>query len=376
MPSVAELCEVRTEAGIFRDWTSVLIQQSYESHFARQCRLQLAEPTASGKGGASVARVFRLKPGDRTDIALAGKLIIQEGRVKARQASYDATRHGVQVDILSKAGTITDVSVDAGGGQYRNYSYEAIASSILKPFGLKFRLENPPDGAQERFPNVIVQHGETPFELLARLARQRGLWLKSEADGTIVGGVPDKGSGFTFEEGRNILAASCYIEKPEVTSVIAKSQQPGSDSLFGKEAAQVSARAKMADGDGQTRTVLAEEPLSQRGAQLRANMEASALIAANLRVSLTYQGWLRPDNGQLWELGEEITVKSPMLFPTDEGQATLRVWAVAYSQETNAGSQTTLDLVNEKAFSLMGGDASRPGPFAPSATPAQPETLT
>ena len=55
--------------------------------------------------------------------------------------------------------------------------------------------------------------------------------------------------------------------------------------------------------------------LSQKELQLRTNMEAQALEADLLRVTLVYQGWLNP-NGELWSLSDFVTVKSPMLFPT------------------------------------------------------------
>ena len=62
--------------------------------------------------------------------------------------------------------------------------------------------------------------------------------------------------------------------------------------------------------------VVAEHPLTQKEAQIRADMEASALLSAVVRVTVTHHGWIKPGGSELWELGEAVTVKSPMLFPT------------------------------------------------------------
>jgi hypothetical protein len=62
---------VRTKSGIYRDWISVTVEQSFRSAggnagIPRVFRLQVAEPDT---------KVLRLKPEDRVDIALAGKVV-------------------------------------------------------------------------------------------------------------------------------------------------------------------------------------------------------------------------------------------------------------------------------------------------------------
>lgn len=152
MPVVEEFCEVRTKSGIYRDWTSVAVAYSYGQKAAteRQFTLTIAEPSLKS---------FLLIPGDRVDVALAGKLVIQEGYLIDRQVFLDASRHVVQVTGTSKAGPISNVSVDLpGGGQLRGYTLEAIAKKVLQPYGLNFRVENGPPGATMPFPNVAVRY--------------------------------------------------------------------------------------------------------------------------------------------------------------------------------------------------------------------------
>ncbi|WP_407529441.1 contractile injection system protein, VgrG/Pvc8 family [Methylobacterium oryzisoli] len=368
MPKLEEYCEVRTTGGVFRDWINVAVEQSFGNpNWMRTFRLIVAEPSEHLQ--------LRLKPGDRVDIALAGKVVIQEGYISRRQAAIAPQQHLVQIEGYSKAGTITEASVDVPGGQFRNYSVDAIAKRVLQPYGLNFKVENGPEGWQEKFPNVSVRYGETPFDLVSRLCSQRGLWLHADESGNLIAG-PKSGGGAMFAEGVNILAANCMIEMPSVASLVGSSQAQGSDSLFGKKAAEIQAKTDVSGGPkGTKRIVLAEMPLTQKELQARVNMEAAALAASQLRVSLTYQGWLNP-SGSLWNLGESVTVRSPALFPIQGGQMELRLWGYVYSQDVAGGTTTTLELVNAGAFQQKYSDGQQSDSFYQAIPPAQPEQPT
>ncbi|MFK5597944.1 phage baseplate assembly protein [Methylobacterium sp. HMF5984] len=368
MPAPELFCEVRTAGGTYRNWMQVVIAQSFDAAWQRNFSLICAEPNAVAN--------FRLKPGDRVDVTIAGQVVIREGYIVNREASYDANRHGVKVDGYSKAGVAAEGSVDSGTGQFRGYRLNAIANSVLKPYGIKFRLENPPEGANEPFPNVMVRYGESPFSLISRLCNMRGLWLRADADGTMVAGTKPDGTAATFVEGQNILAAACSIQMPAVSKTIYNSQQPGSDSLFGKKAAEIQAGSTLSGGiPGIVRKGLAEMPADAKGVQLRTNMDAQAIESSRLRVSLTYAGWLKPD-GTLWSLTDKVSVKSPMLFPTESGQMELKLWGYVYSQN-EAGTTTTIELVNAGAFAIRNPDAKADdGWYRPGATEAQPDAPT
>jgi prophage tail gpP-like protein len=197
------------------------------------------------------------------------------------------------------------------------------------------------------------------------------------ADGTVTAGAPDKPSNVVLEEGVNIVAATSMISMMEVDETIARSQAQGSDSLFGRKAAEISAKGKMPDGiKGFKRIVLAEEPLTQKELNTRANMEMAAMNRAAVQVSVTHQGWLKPGGSSLWELKEKLTVKSPMLFPVEGGEMELYVFGMTYEQNGIQGTTTTLDLVNRAAFGLKFTDASGNPNYAPPADDAKPEPQT
>lgn len=373
MPKLDEWCEVRTNGGIFRDWTSVSVRYGIDPSFQRVVQLECAEPMEPGRSGvAKVAQ--RLKPGDRVDVAIGGKLVIENGYIKIRQTAYDANRHAVQVMAVAKSNPIREVSVDiADGGQYRGHTFEAIAKRALAQIGVDFRLVNPPAIASVPFRNVIVQTGETIAELLERLARQRNVWLWTDVDGTVLAGDPStSGASATLEEGVNILSASSYIEFPWAENVVMMSQTQGSDDLWGRRASEIGAKSTIASGDtGKTVIGLAEHPATQQELQARTDMEAKAINAAIHRDVITHKGWYRPGGTDLWKEGDSATVKSPMLYPFANGEQTLRVWAVTCSQSNEGGTTTAVELVNEATFQQQFPDASKGSPFA---TPAVPDS--
>lgn len=367
MPSPDLICEVRTTSGTYRDWLTVQVSQDIDSRWMRTFRLTCAEPSTS--------MMQRLYPGLTVDIAMAGQIIIQGGLIETRTAAYDADRHGVQISGYSKAGPITKVSADAGTGQFRGYKIDAIANRLLKPHGLKFSVQNGPDGWDLPFSNVIIRHGETPFDAISRLCRQRGLWIYSEANGDLIAGSKAAAStGLTYTEGRDILSASCNITMPIAAAVMGNAQQPGSDTLFGRKASEISATSKLSDGiPGLARKVLSEMPLSQKELQLRTNMESQAIEASRLQVSLSYQGWLNPA-GKFWDLGEFVTVKSPMLFPTQSGQLDLKLWGFTHEQTPKGETTTKIDLRNVSAWNVAHPDGNTSdGFFGGTVTPAQPD---
>lgn len=358
MPKLEEYCEVRTSNGIFRDWTSVSVRYGIDPSYSRTVTLECAEPMAPGRSGVALV-AQRLKPGDRCDVALGGQLVIEGGYIKIRQTAYDAERHAVQVVAVAKSNTIREVSVDTSdGGQFRNYTFQAIANKVLAPAGISLRLVNPPAAANSPFRQVIVQTGETIAELLERLGRQRGLWQWIDVDGTILAGNPAGGSGSTLEEGVNIVQASSYIEYPWADSVVMYSQTSGSDDLWARRAAHIGAETSIPGGDAGKKVIgLAEHADTQQDLQARTDQEAKEINAATHRDLITHKGWYRPGTSALWKPGDGCEVKSPMLYPFAGGKQNLKVWAVTCSQAAQTGTITQVELVNEATFQQQFPDA-------------------
>jgi prophage tail gpP-like protein len=335
-----------------------------EEAFVASFSLQLTEPDP---------KALKLAPGDRVDISLGGKQVIKDGYIKTRQASYDSNRHAVRIDGLAKAGPMLEVSVDRKDVQFQDYTFEAIANKLLKPVGVKFKFAKKPNGADEKFKNVIIHQGERIYEALERLARQRAIWLSTDGDGTVVGGdAQGGGGGAQLEEGVNILRASSYLEYPWAEKYVTSGQGQGSDESFGRRAAAISATSTIENGDkGKTVVEPIEVPTTQKEAQSRADMGARDIISRTLRVAVTHQGWFKPGTQELWKLRDDVSIKSPMLFPSGEEQMSLNVFSVTWNQ-SEGGTTTTVELVNPKA---LGGafKSNQPLFSGAQAQEAQPE---
>lgn len=365
MPDPDLICEVRsTDGGVYRDWLGVAVEYTYaDTNPLRHFTLTCAEPSSVGK--------LRLKPGDRVNVTLAGRKVIDNGYVKNRQVGFDPNRHAVQITGISAAGQIQQASVNLG--QYRGYSLSQIGGAVAKQFGVGFRMENPPAGADKTFPNVIPHYGETGWAFLRRLARARGVMLRTDPNGDIVAGVPAGGSGATLEEGVNIISLNCYLEFPWAEQIVGSSQTPGTDQKFGSAAAHIQSTATIPSGaKGMIVRIAADRPLDAQENQTAVDAYAQQILLATVQVTVTHRGWFKPGTTDLWELGDKVTVKSPMAFANDSGKMDLRVFTVTCTQ-SEAGTTTTVVLVSEAVFQRRFPDGNAGDPYNQAATPAKQE---
>jgi prophage tail gpP-like protein len=374
MPKATEVCEVAAGGKNYRDWTSVMVQREYGG-FASAFTLTVAELSGKATGFSSI----KLKPGDAVQIKLAGVKVI-DGFIEIRQAVLSSQLHGVQVQGRSKTCDLVDCSADIKPGQFKNYSFEQITKSALKPFGLKFSWRNMPDGASKPFKSVQVFHGETAFEFIERLARLRGVFVTDDEHGNLVGGSVKSTAApaATLEEGRNIFEARAMMRDDAVFSVIkGHAQDKGSDSVWGKGASQISATAENPTMKRYRPMILiSEEPSTKEDLKDRVDREQAQRIGTAVQCSIVVQGWLKPGGKSLWKEGEILSVKSPSLFPNSSGSQRLAVQCVTYAQDAVRGTTTTLDLVLPQALGTkfpQGPGGGAPDLFSPGNEGAKPD---
>jgi len=372
MPNASEICEVAAGGAQYRDWTNVSVTRRY-GDWASSFSLAVAEPS----GGAGSWAKIKLKPGDPVTIILAGNPVIR-GFIEVRQAVIAARAHGVQVQGRSKTGDLVSASAIIKPGEFKNYSFEAIAKKAIEPFGLQFKMQNPPDGAARPFKSVQVFHGETVFQFLERLARQRGIICTDDKDGNLIGGSvkADAAPAADLEEGKNIFEARVIIRDDTVFSKIeGYSQDRGSDSAWGKDVSQIKVDANNPTMNRYKPLILiSEEPSSKKDLQDRVDREQAQRIGTAVECTVVVQGWLKPKGG-LWKEGEVLNVKAPSLFPNSNGFQNLAVQSVTYLQDPHHGTTTSLELVLPQALGVKftqgpGGEA--PNAFNPGNEQANP----
>lgn len=365
MADPSEFCEVVCNGQKLRDWTTVQVTRAM-NEVAASFNLTSAE---INEGAASWAG-SRLRPGDRVQVIMAGTQVV-DGLIYVRQGVMNDKGRAIMLQGASRTRELVISSHVAKGGQYKGYNFEQIASAVVAPYGFNFRWGNMPKGADKPFRDPQVFIGETSFEFLERLARQRGVKMHCDPNSNLVGDShrDEAGQSAPLEEGQNIVSISAILrhDLPHTLGVLG--QQKGDDNVFGKKASQIKAEANdPAVSLYRPLILIAEEPSSASDLQQRADREMEERRWNSADVTVSVQGWHKPGGG-LWDIGENIDLKAPSVIPTPGGRIALKVQSVTYAQDANGGSTTTLGLV----LNIKGGAAGiLPQNGAPNVLETQP----
>jgi prophage tail gpP-like protein len=348
-----EIAEITVNGKVYRDWESVLVRDA-EMESSDFFKFTCSEGKPLSKNWADI----RIRPGDHCTIKLAGQLAIT-GFVETRQVAYTGNAHGIEISGHSFTRALSYGAAQTKTGEMKNKSYTEIANEITKPFGIKFK----PIGnvSQKKFERVNIPPGQTAWELLETLARQRNIVLGSDTEGNLTGRTMWMPGGDALIEGVNIL------EGREVMSIngggangddsdahpynYGSSQQPGTDDRWAHKAAQAPFNRSSngvlkamggTKGVHAPKRVLAEHPSDKDDLQMRSQMEGQRAGVEQLEVTIVVQGWLKPSGG-LWKAGDKAHVKSPMLIVDEE----LKIVKVEFTQDDKQGTRTTIDLARD-----------------------------
>jgi prophage tail gpP-like protein len=346
MALAAEFAELIINGTPFRDWTSVQVTREFgqgASYAQFTCTEAVGADGAFAKNWASM----QIKPGDACTIRLAGQPVIT-GWVYMRQTSFDAGRHGVQILAMSLTKDAVDSSAPVSTGEFKNQNWEAIARRVLQPHGVGLVMRA---AGTKPFERADIIPGETVFQFLERLARQRGLALTDDAQGNMV--AVDKftnaGGAARLVEGQNIIAARVTIQNLALNGPYADlSQATGNDERNGKKASQIRGEHPGIDRFRPMEIVGEHPAINQEEATARAKLEGGWRDGEEINAEVTTYGWQKPDGG-LWEVGQPVYVWSPMAML----DMNLYAQSVTFTQDDGGGTLTSLGLVRESM--LTGG---------------------
>ncbi|MDL2409966.1 hypothetical protein PY650_30990 [Rhizobium calliandrae] len=319
-----------------------------------------------GTNGA-VGQSLQIKPGDSATVKLAGQLFAS-GHIHERQVAYDANNHSVRVTFASQVQKAVRQSIPLKDGEFKNYSFQAIANKVLAPVGVVLKALNPPAGWEKPFKYVNIEPDETPFSLLSRLSKYRGVWLRDDKNGGLVAqGNADKKPAAEFVEGRNILSASCLAQNAPDTTVEVTGQQRGDDnSTPAKNRGAFSGKADSSGSNFTTyKRTQADIPADRDDLKQAAGYCQLLSLSQQVTVRIVYQGWLL-SSGNLPEVFDQISIDSPMLLLKTSD---LQIAEVTFTQD-QAGTRTTL-IAQKWLTSPFGVQGA-----APEQTDAQKATST
>ena len=281
---------------------------------------------------------WQIKPGQACRLEINGSPLIT-GYIDKYEPSISATSHTVRVSGRSKTADLIDCSAVVPGGQFAQTSLAQLARALAAPFGVAVDIQTKAD---EPFPDIQIEPGETVFECLDKLARQRGVLLTDGPDGSLVITRPGsaRASG-ALVEAENILTASATLDMSKRFSIyIGKAQMPGADDVSGEAASQVAAEAKDA-AVPRYRPLIITGDASADGGMLASRVRWQALRHAGegTQATVTVYGWRQPD-GRLWTSGEMVRIKAPSLAI----EADLVIVDVALRLDNQSGTTCQMSL--------------------------------
>ena len=179
---------------------------------------------------------------------------------------------------------------------------------------------------------------------MERIARPRGVVMGSDSQGNfLMIGEHSYPVVSQLVEGQNIKSCQCVITHEHIyTEYRVDGQAPASDDNAGTAASELTGTV---GGNARVLSKLitaAEQPVKTQGEiQSRAQNESIWHEGTTIQATIVVQGWLR-DGSSLWAAGDDVHVYSPMAMLDN----TMKIQNCTFTQDSNSGTLTTLDLVN------------------------------
>ena len=267
-------------------------------------------------------------------------------------------------------------------------SVTALAKTLVKPFaGGAIQVLTPDgDGAGQQF-SFTVDLGETPYEIIERIARYEGLLTYENADGNLVLariGKVKHASGFA--EGKNIQSAEfSYCMDGRFSVYIPLLMSSDTLTRDGSVAGGGNAAGPRVTDPGinryRPRIIVSEQANNgQFLAEQRANWEMNQRTGRGFRATIVCDSWL-DSAGTPWTPNQVAPMVLPSLGINEPGWVIVEV---TYNRNGRSGTTATVVLCPPEALSiepsapnavqqrLLHPDASSGG--ATGAAPASPAT--
>jgi prophage tail gpP-like protein len=342
--------EVILKAGgqVYGGWTKISVTRSLEA-MSGSFTLEL---TWKWLGSEARYKAFMdpIKQGQPCVIEIGGERVIT-GYVDDWMPSYDAETVTISVSGRDKTADLVDCSIDYPSGQFNNQTLTQIANAVCKPFGIKVIVNT---DVGEAFQRIQIEQGETPHELLARLAKQRGVLLTSDTFGNLVITRASKQrAGVSLILGENVKAARGRFSYRQRYSKFKIKSVGGS---WGEEldSAPLSTvggiEAEIRDPEilrYRPLIIVNEEVTTAEGAAKRGKWERQRSIAKANSAEYTVTGWRIPQTGKLWNFNTIVPVQDEILGLDEE----LLISSVMFSED-DAGRLAVVSVVRPESMEV------------------------
>lgn len=289
-----------------------------------------------------------LVPGDEVRV-LIGSDEVLSGYIDRASSHFNASDRIFSVGGRDKTQDLVDCSASVESFvEFKNVTIEQMARTLTKPFGIQVVSQIAPT---EKFERVAINNGEKVFNVLDRLAKQRGVLMTTDEMGRLVlTSLAVSKSSVALIEGENILSASINLDDRSRYSVYyVYGQSKGSEFLYGDSATQPFFTARdSAIKRFRPNVIVNESGGSTFDAQKRAQWEAAYNAAQGAQISVSVNNWRKgpSDSDGLWKINETVEVIIPSLNFNGE----LLIQGVNFSLDESGGQITNLVLTRKDAW--------------------------
>ncbi|MFA7257904.1 MAG: phage tail protein [Aeromonas bestiarum] len=342
---MAEPITLRVDGQLYEGWQKVRITRSLRD-IAGDFELTVTEKI-------DVAQKITIKRGSACTVHIGSDLVLT-GYIDTFVPSYDAKEVTRIVSGRSKTGDLVDSSAIYKAGQWQNATLDKVARDISKPFGIEVVVEC---DLGATFPRVAIEQGESCFELLDRLAKQRAVLLTPNEKGQLVlTQASDQVMGASLILGENILAARGNFSMMDRASewIIKGSSYGGGATWDNTAAATIGGqKATITDPDVpryRPRIIIAEDVTTVAGASKRGQWQKQRSIGEGTQTEVTVAGWrthgMKGDRGPLWRINRMCPIKDDI----QDLDVNWLIVSVSLMEGDQTGRETIINLTPREAM--------------------------
>lgn len=288
----------------------------------------------------------QIKKGNRCKIEVDGQAVLT-GWIDDVKPTHGPETHSITIEGRSSTSDLVDCSAGTHTTEWKGQTLLQIVASACKPFGISVVAKT---DVGEKFPSESVQIGETVFELIDRLCRQRGIMAMADAlGGVILTRASATHSGGSLELGVNIHKASgTDSARDRFSEYIVKGQQRSSTFLTAEQAAGPEAIIKdPAVSRYRPLIILAEAQGDIARLQKRATFERNTRAGKSLSAVITATSWISAA-GKVWEPNTLVQAKDKLIDVDDD----YLISSVEYLKGED-GTLANINITYPAAFDLI-----------------------
>ena len=321
------MVELRVNGNIYKWWKSATVNRSMDS-IASDFTVSIAED-----------KEYYIEPGDRVQVYVNDNLVAT-CIVDSKEISYDAASHSITISGRSLTGQLVDGYEHHTIGTWKNITPDKLILDLVDEYGINVSTEVELTKKIEQF---TVEHGETTFHCLERIARNNNFLLMDNPEGALVLTKASKVPTLAhLIYGHNILSCHSKHSIDDIYSwYIVKGHQP---KLEGNSRHQLEDHSVKLF---RPIVLISSTPVTDAECKTRAYWEAKIRKARSHTATYTVPGW-EYEEKKLWAPNMQVFIDDPKTNRFGHYLVT------EVSYQTGNGELTELTVMPPEAFDELG----------------------